>query len=271
MSNTTEELTRCYYNIRQQERTADVYIYGDITAYPFPDNGDVSAYNLAKEIAELDVDTINVCINSNGGSVSEGLAIYSALCRHPAKIVTHCDGFACSAASVIFMAGDERLISRVGLLMIHEASVWAGGNAAELQKAAEDLAKISETAANAYKSRVNISDEELAQMLAAETWLTPDEAVAKGFATAVEKHDPAGGVEMSAQGRIAELVMCGLEKRADGSADSAGNALTGAVAEVKTVKNEMENLLTDLREVLAAARQPETPHKPAGGFFNFAK
>lgn len=267
---------RCYYNICQQDRIADVYIYGDITHYPFAPNGDVSAYNLAQEIAALDVDTINVCINSIGGNVSEGLAIYSALCRHPAKIITHCDGFACSAASVIFMAGDERLMSDVGLLMIHEASVMASGNAAELQKAAEDLAKITDTAAAAYRSRVNISDDELEDLLAAESWLTPREAVAMGFATGIESWGENAGVAMSAQGRIAELVLRGLAQKAPEKAPDkqqmAGADLAGTVAGLAEMKNDIKSLLAGMSELAVAMKaEPKQPETPTGGFFNFKK
>lgn len=269
MTKAKGKLERCYYNICQQDRVADVYIYGDITHYPCKPCGDVSAYNLAQEIAALDVDTINVCINSPGGDVSEGLAIYSALCRHPAKIVTHCDGFACSAASVIFMAGDERLMSDVGLLMIHEAWMVTSGNATELQKAAEDLAKITDTAAAAYRSRVNISDDKLKDLLLAEAWLTPSEAVAMGFATGIESWGESAGAAMSGQGRIAELVLRGLAKKAREVQQVAGEDLAGTVAEVKI---DIKSLLAEMRE-LAAGLKPEReyPKTPGRGFFNFKK
>lgn len=262
--NATGKNERCYYNICRQDRTADVYIYGYITSMP-TQKSDVSAYNLAQEIAALDVDTINVCINSQGGNVSEGLAIYTALCRHSAKVVTHCDGFACSAASVIFMAGDERLMSDVGLLMIHEASCAAWGNAAELQKAVEELATITNAAATAYKSRVNISDDELDEMLAAETWLTPTEAVAKGFATGIESWGDGADPAMSGQGRIAELVLCGL-------AANGKSAPTDSASEMDEMKNDVKSLLAGMRELAAAMKaEPRQPETPTGGFFNFKK
>ena len=100
-----------YYSLETEGEKADLYIYGDITSWPWLQS-DVSAYLLSKKLEELkDVSEIDVYINSYGGEVAEGLAIYNALKRHKAKVVTHCDGFACSISSVIFMAGDERVMS----------------------------------------------------------------------------------------------------------------------------------------------------------------
>lgn len=178
-----------YYQLTTASREADVMIYGDITSWRW-DESDVSSYTLSREIAGLDVDRINVYINSYGGEVKEALAIYNALKRHPAKIKTVCDGFACSAASVIFMAGDERVMHAASLLMIHNAWSGAEGNAGQLRKAADDLDTISATAAQTYRAAVNISDEELAALLDAESWITPADALTMGFATAVV-NDPA--------------------------------------------------------------------------------
>ena len=94
-----------YYSLAKNGDAIDVYIYGDITSWPW-DESDVSSYGLAKELELTEAEQINCYINSYGGEVAEGLAIYNQLKRHPAKVTTICDGFACSAASVIFMAGE---------------------------------------------------------------------------------------------------------------------------------------------------------------------
>lgn len=173
-----------YYSLAQEGREATINVYGDITSWPWLES-DVSAYNLSKEIEELDVDVINVYINSYGGEVAEGLAIYNSLKRHKAKVVTVDDGFACSIASVIFMAGDERKMSDASLLMIHNAWTYTSGNAEELRKAAEDLDKITSASVAAYMTNVTITEEEVKQLMDDETWLTPQECVEKGFATEV--------------------------------------------------------------------------------------
>ncbi len=173
-----------YYALETEEDEADITIFGDITSWPWM-TSDVSAYMLSKQIAELDVDTINVHISSYGGEVMEGLAIYNSLKQHKAKIRTYCDGFACSIASVIFMAGRERIISNVSLLMAHNAWTNIEGNAQELRKAADDLDKITQASINAYMEHVNISEAEIKKLLDNETWLTPQEALDLGFATAI--------------------------------------------------------------------------------------
>ncbi len=166
------------------EQSTDIYIYGDITSFPWLES-DVSAYSLASVIEGLETPQINVYINSYGGETAEGLAIHNALVRHSAKVATYCDGFACSAASIVFMAGDDRYMYPASLLMIHNAWTMAVGNADELRKEADDLEKISETAAQVYKRGLSISDEELTQKLDAEAWISPEEALEWGFATAI--------------------------------------------------------------------------------------
>ena len=173
-----------YYSLETEGRQADIYIFGDITSYAW-DERDVSSFSLSKQLAELDVDVINIHINSYGGEVAEGLAIYNMLRNHPAKVKTYCDGFACSIASVIFVAGDERIMNNASMLMIHNAWTYTAGNADELRKVADDLDIISQGAFAAYKSVVNISDEKLIAMLDAETWILPDDALEMGFATSI--------------------------------------------------------------------------------------
>lgn len=180
-----------YYALEQEGNTASITIYGDITSWPWMES-DVSAYLLSKQIDGINAEQIDVYINSYGGEVPEGLAIYNALKRHDAKVVTYCDGFACSIASVIFMAGDERVMSDASLLMIHNAWSYTCGNAEKLRKEAENLDKISETSANAYRAAVNIDDVELDRLLAEESWISPRDAVNMGFATRIETYRQSG-------------------------------------------------------------------------------
>ena len=128
-------MNKKYFQLTQNNNEVDIQIYGDITSWVWFET-DVSSYTLSKQIEGLECDKINVYINSYGGEVAEGLAIYNQLKRHKAKVKTVCDGFACSAASVIFMAGDERVMSTASLLMIHNAWTWTSGNSKELRKQA---------------------------------------------------------------------------------------------------------------------------------------
>ncbi len=187
-----------YFSTQQTGKNADIFIFGDITSWEWLES-DISSYTLSRMIRDMDAEEITVHINSYGGEVKEGLAIYNSLKNHSAKIRTVCDGFACSAASVVFMAGSERLMNPASLLMVHNAWSSASGNAAELRKAADDLDVISETAAEAYKTRINISEETLEDLLDNETWITPQNAVDWGFATGILEEPAAAGINQSAR------------------------------------------------------------------------
>ena len=173
-----------YYQMEVAGNEADIDIYGDITSWPWVDS-DVSSANLSAQLADLDVDVINVNINSYGGEVAEGLAIYNALKRHKAKGRTRCDGFACSIASVIFMAGDERIMNEASLLMIHNAFSFAEGDANALRKMADDLDLVTSQSKKIYLANSNIDEAALTELMDKETFIDPKEALEMGFATSV--------------------------------------------------------------------------------------
>ncbi len=178
-----------YFSMEKSGQEANINIYGDITSWAWEELGEVSAVTLSRQLGELgdDISKINVYINSYGGEVAEGLAIYNALKRHKAKVTTYCDGFACSIASVIFMAGDERIMNDSSLLMIHNAWSYGVGNADQLRKQADDLDKITEASVTAYKAHSTLSEEEIRNLMDEETWILPEEALEYGFATSIEK------------------------------------------------------------------------------------
>lgn len=201
-----------YYSLYQSENAANIYIYGDITSYPWSE-GDTSSYNLSKELQELeDVDNINIYINSYGGEVKEGLAIYNTLKRHKAKITTIADGFVCSIASVIFAAGDERIVSNTSMLMIHNAWTSVRGDSNDLKKEAEDLEKITQASINAYMSIVNIEEENLKEMMNVDTWINGDEALEMEFATKIVETEELEVATQSIRNKIAQKITKEPEK-----------------------------------------------------------
>ena len=213
-----------YFSLEQNGNEANINIYGDICSWAWEELGEVSAVTLSKQLEALgDVEKINVYINSYGGEVAEGLAIYNALKRHKAKVVTYCDGFACSIASVIFMAGDERIMNASSLLMIHNAWTFAHGNAAELRKAADDVEKINEAAVTAYKAHSTLTEEEIKALMDAETWILPKEALEYGFATSTEEETP-DKASQSAKASLYELVRAHREKAKEGEGSAQGGA-----------------------------------------------
>lgn len=178
-----------YFQLTQKENTADLYIFGDIEKWAYEPAGEQSGVTIVNQLKALKATSINVHINSYGGDVSEGLAIYNTLREHPAQITTICDGFACSAASVVFMAGDKRVMSPASLLMIHNAWTIAMGNASALRKTADDIETITQASVEAYKRTATISEEEIKALMDAETWILPANAVAWGFATDIDDDD----------------------------------------------------------------------------------
>ena len=178
-----------YFQLVKQDDSADLYIFGDICKWAWESEGEQSGVTIVNQLKQLDAKTINVHINSYGGDVSEGLAIYNVLREHPAQVHTICDGFACSAASVVFMAGEKRTMSPASLLMIHNAWTIAMGNASALRKTADDIETINQASVEAYKRNATISEEEIKALMNAETWILPKDAVAYGFATDIDDDD----------------------------------------------------------------------------------
>ncbi len=160
---------------------AEVYVYGDIGGWW----DGIQAEEFAKEIGALDVDTINVRLNSPGGVVFDGVAIYQALARHKANIVIHIDGIAASIASVIAMAGDEIRIVEGANVMIHKPWSFAIGDAEAMRKEGEILDKLESGIIDIYAARTGQDRAELVKWVAAETWFSAAEAKDAGFADTV--------------------------------------------------------------------------------------
>ena len=258
-----------FYNLVVNGSTADLDIYGDIVSEAYSwDESDMNVYRLSRLLEGLQgVSQINVNINSYGGEVAEGIAIYNALKRHDAKIVTRCDGMACSIASVIFMAGDERVMYAPSMLMIHNASSMAWGTAADLRKAADDNEKITSMSKAAYMEHVSITEEELTALMDAETWITPAEALNMGFATVVEAHDstdaPAQDARLAAfsmiesafAARVAEAAADADDDDPDDDPDEPGDADPEADPEADPDPEDGEGGETD----------PDTDEDPEDG------
>ena len=206
-----------FYNLVKQENKLELYIYGDICSEQWFDN-DVTPKSLIDQIKDADVSKIDVYISSYGGEVQSGLAIYNALRRHKAKVTTYCDGFACSIASVIFMAGDERVMNEASLLMIHNAWTFASGNASELRKLAEDMDKITQASVEAYKAHSNLSEKEIKAKMDAETWILPSEALEWGFATSVDKTENQNASQSSFK-QLMEIITAHQKAEADDDDD----------------------------------------------------
>jgi ATP-dependent protease ClpP protease subunit len=155
---------------------AEVYVYDEISPWG------VSAQRFADELKGLDVNEIDLHVNSPGGSFHDGIAIMNNLRNHKARVTTYVDGLAASAASLIALAGDEVVMAKGSEMMIHEASAIALGKAAEMQRTAERLNKHNASMAQIYADKAGGTPEEWWDAMRAESWYTDTEAVTAGLA-----------------------------------------------------------------------------------------
>lgn len=204
---------RKFYAIQQADRAADLYIFGDIVPFVLFD-GDVSAHSLVQQIKDLDVDEIRVHIDSYGGSVSEGWAIYNALRQHPAKVVSYGDGFVASAALFPFLAGDERIASNLSAYFLHQVNMSVDGNADDLRAAADEAEMMTEIGINAFVDRTGMTADEARALMKVDTWLTPAQALDYGIATSITQ-DAALPVAQDAKKAIMQRVLNPPEEKTE--------------------------------------------------------
>lgn len=166
-------------------RTAEIFIYGDIGEGW--DDETVSAREFVRDLAALDADTLTVRVNSYGGSVTDGLAIYNALRRHPAAVHVEIDGIAASIASLVAMAGDTVQMAENALLMIHAPWGVSIGNSANMRDYADVLDKYAGAMANAYAARTDVDAEYILGLLidGEDHYFSADEAASAGLIDAV--------------------------------------------------------------------------------------
>jgi ATP-dependent protease ClpP protease subunit len=182
----------------------EVFIYDEIGPSWM---GMDSAEDMVRALAMLGAGPVSVRINSPGGDVFAGYAMYNSLRKHNGKVTTYNDGLAASAASVVLLAGEERVGSALSQVMIHEASTIAFGNADDFLKVADLLKNINGQLADLYATVSGASKDDVLAMMADETWLPMDSAMAMKFYT--KKDD-----DESYQGVNRQIVPKGMYKHA---------------------------------------------------------
>lgn len=170
---------------KADDATAEISIYDEIGGWG------VSAQQFLTEIGALKGRHLHVRINSPGGSITEGNAIFNALRRHEGGVTVHIDGMAASMASVIAMAGMPTLISDNAWIMIHNPWTIVAGESEALRKAANLLDGMKQQIVGAYQRKTGQAAEILRDLMDQETWLNAIDAVAMGFADAIEEGVPA--------------------------------------------------------------------------------
>ena len=168
-------------NKSEDDGRARLYLYDEIGWFG------TTAADFAEQLFALDVDEIDVHINSVGGSVFDGIAIYNALRTHDAHVTTQVDSAALSIASVIAQAGDKRVMVSGSQMMIHEAWGMAIGNADDMRETGSLLDRQTENIAQIYAERVGGSGKKkhFLSLMQGETWLNAEETVGEGLADEV--------------------------------------------------------------------------------------
>lgn len=219
-----------WYNLKAAaDKTPVLSIFDDIGAYG------VSAKSFLNDLRTVTTDEVDVEINSPGGDVFAGLAIYNGLRASGKKINVKVLGLAASAASLVAMAGDTIEMPENAFMMIHNPWGFAMGGADEMRNTADVLDKIGTGLVSTYAKRTGKTDQEITALLDAETWMTAQEAVDAGFATSVT---PALAVKASySEDRLPENVRLAFKAQApttDASAPVFGETLA---EQVHTIAN----------------------------------
>jgi ATP-dependent protease ClpP protease subunit len=189
-----------WYEFRAQAQgKAEIWIYEDIGEGFWGDG--VAAKTFVPELNAITAAQIDLHINCFGGNVFDGVAIYNALQRHPARVTSYVDAIAASIASVVALAGDEVIMPSNAMMMIHNpmGTVMRGDESA-MRRAADALGQLREAMLNVYEAHSTKTREELGAAMDAETWLSADLAQEFGFIL-----EPAEPLDIAASLRPADL------------------------------------------------------------------
>lgn len=167
--------------------TGELMLYGDIASSTWWGD-EITPKDFKADLDNLgDIQALNIYINSSGGDVFAGQAIYSMLKRHSATKNVYIDGLAASIASLIAMAGDRIIMPANAMMMVHRAWTVAMGNSNDFRKLAEDMDKIDESIITVYEAKTGMKQEDIIPLLDAETWMTAQDALDNGFCDEIEE------------------------------------------------------------------------------------
>lgn len=171
--------------LKVDAKSGEIFVYDTIGADWFGEG--ITAASVSNALDQLGGKRASVRINSPGGVADEGIAIYNALKRYKGGVDTYNDALAASAASIIFLAGENRTAAAGSRVMIHRALTIEIGNATKLRKTADVLETYDKSLVEIYQSYLSVDEAAILSLLDAETWYTAQEAVDAGLATATDK------------------------------------------------------------------------------------
>lgn len=168
-------MSKSWYRVQNKSDALDVSIHEEIGLWG------ITAQDFIADIRQFKGDVINLSINSPGGSVFDGFAMYNAIKDHPATVNAKVEGIAASAASTVLLAADNITMPEASFLMIHDPWSFSVGNSTELREMADFLDKLGEQITNIYVKNTTLERDEIIDMMANETWLNGQEALDMGF------------------------------------------------------------------------------------------
>ncbi len=225
-------------------KTAEILIYEQIGEGFFEDG--IGAKRFVEDLKALgDIENIDIRINSPGGSVFEGLAIYNTLMAHKAEKTVYIDGVAASIASVIAMAGDKIIMPANALMMIHDPHALAMGDAETMRKMADMLDKTAESLVSIYKDKSGKTENEIRDKMKTETWFSAQEAIEFGICD--EFTEP---VKIAAHFDLSNFKNIPKEYQAANAMNNSGDNVIHQAGGNRTAAPQIKNVTTKLKEAV---------------------
>lgn len=190
-----------------EDRTISIY---DVIGYDYWTGDGVTAKRIAGALRSLGKGPVTVNLNSPGGDMFEGLAIYNLLREHEGEVTVKVLGLAASAGSIIAMAGDNVQVARAGFFMVHNSWVMAAGNRLDLREIADWLEPFDAAMADIYTARTGLKTDAVAKLMDAESWIGGSAAVDQGFADSLLPSDQVGKGDAKASASAARRLEAAL-------------------------------------------------------------
>tara|TARA_B110001469_G_scaffold46647_1_gene45606 strand:+ start:7672 stop:8715 length:1044 start_codon:yes stop_codon:yes gene_type:complete len=244
--------------IEAKGKSTDIHIYDEIGVHG------ITAKSFLEDLRGLKGKDITVHINSTGGDVFQGQAIYTALKNYSGKVTVKIEGLAASMATIIALAADKVEMTSNSLFMIHSPMSNVFGNKAQMRKQINALEKVETTMLSVYKAKTNISEEEIEQMMAHETWLSAHEALELGFidevlgaVKVVAKYSLSGYQNKTSEEILNTLNIDNLTEKKSTMSEDLKTWFVGQVSELKEMITGKAEEPT-VQEVVAEVAEPVT-------------
>lgn len=243
-----------FKNAPDKDGEVELSLYDEIGSFG------IGAKQFIAELKEYKGQHVHLRINSPGGEIVEGSAIYNALSRHEGGLTVHIDALAASMASVIAMSGDPVYMADNALLMIHNPWTLAAGEAKDLRKQADLLDTMKSNLIRAYQKKSGMEEKAIAKLMDEETWLDAVEAVALGFVDAIEDGIPAAASAKEMRARFDNFAKAKMQNTAISEAEVSAPAADPVVEETpvaaETVEAVADAPVVEEAEVVAVEEVP---------------